>query len=310
MFCGFFGYNVPVFRFGRRKRDLGILSGLRSDPTGTLIVLLYQIPAILIALTLHELAHGYVAYRCGDNTAQMMGRLTFNPLKHLDPIGTLFMLLFGFGWAKPVPVNPRNYRNFKRDDLLVSLAGITANFCLFCFAMLVMTGVNELLWKAELWTMNQPPLNLYPLLTRRDFLSFEGFNFYSVLSGQNVLFVRSAGASSGYVLGADNFDAFTYYLRTPWLLYVQRFFMYFARINLSLAVFNLLPIPPLDGYHVVNDIFLQGKLHIPPRVMNLIMIGLMALMYFTDIITTVISKAVYFVQGGVLSAILWIFGLG
>ena len=74
---------------------MGILSGLRSDPVGTLIVLLYQIPAILIALTLHELAHGYVAYRCGDPTAQMMGRLTFNPLKHLDPIGTLLMVLCG-----------------------------------------------------------------------------------------------------------------------------------------------------------------------------------------------------------------------
>ena len=287
---------------------MGILSALRSDPVGTIIILLYQIPAILIALTLHELSHGYVAYKCGDPTAKMMGRLSFNPLKHLDPLGTAFMVLFGFGWAKPVPVNPRNYKNFRRDDLLVSLAGIAMNFCLFFLTMLLMAGINELLWKPELWALGKASSSM-TLLNRRDFLSFEGFNFYSVMSGQNVLFAASAGANSGYVLGSGS-DAFTYYLRTPWLLYVQRFFMYFARINLSLAVFNLIPIPPLDGYHVVNDIFLRGRLHIPAKAMNIIMIAMLALFYFTDIFTTIISKAVYFVQGGVLSAILAVFGWG
>ena len=89
---------------------LSILSQLQSDPVSTLIALLYRVPAVLIALTLHELAHGYVALRCGDPTAQMMGRLSFNPLRHLDPVGTAFMLLFGFGWARPVPVNPRNFK--------------------------------------------------------------------------------------------------------------------------------------------------------------------------------------------------------
>ena len=287
---------------------MGILSALQSDPVGTLIILLYQIPAILIALTLHELSHGYVAYRCGDPTAKMMGRLTFNPLKHLDPIGTAFMVLFGFGWARPVPVNPRNYRHFRRDDLLVSVAGVVMNFGLFFVGMLLMAGVNELLWKPELWELGRQS-SMAEQLTRRDFLSFEGFNFYSVISGENVLFAASAGANSGYVLGSGA-DAFSYYLRTPWLLYVQRFLMYFTRINLSLAVFNLIPIPPLDGYHVVNDIFLRGRLHIPARAMNLIMMAMLALFYFTDIFSTVISKAVYFVQGGVLSAILAVFGWG
>ena len=125
---------------------MGILSGLQSDPQGTLILLLYRIPAILIALTLHELAHGYVALRCGDPTAQMMGRLSFNPLRHLDPIGTLFMLLFGFGWARPVPVNPRNFKNFRRDDLLVSIAGVVTNFCLFFLSMLIMVLTTTLLF--------------------------------------------------------------------------------------------------------------------------------------------------------------------
>ena len=86
--------------------------------------------------------------------------------------------------------------------------------------------------------------------------------------------------------------------------------MFFARVNLSLAVFNLIPIPPLDGYHVVNDIFLRGRLHIPAKVMNVLMIGMLALFYFTNIFSTAISTAVYFVQGGVLNAILWVFGLG
>ena len=311
------------------QENLGILSSLQSDPRGTIIILLYQIPAILIALTLHELSHGYVAYRCGDPTAKMMGRLSFNPLKHLDPIGTLFMLLFGFGWARPVPVNPRNYKHYRRDDLLVSIAGITMNFCLFFVTMLLLTGINQLLWKPELWTLGS-------LTTPQEFLSFQGMNFYSVLGGENYVivenaaqYVRGVEGSSIYLspltpaqlrnmsivfdsTGAYYFavDGLADYLRTPWLIYVQRFLMFFARINLSLAVFNLIPIPPLDGYHVVNDIFLRGRLHIPAKVINVLMIGMLALFYFTNVFSTAISTAVSFIQGGVLNAILWIFGLG
>ena len=94
------------------------------------------------------------------------------------------------------------------------------------------------------------------------------------------------------------------------MMYIQRFLMYFTRINLSLAVFNLLPIPPLDGYHVVNDIFLRGRLHIPAKVVNVLMIGMLILLYFTSFISTAISTAVSFVQGTVVSGILTVFGLG
>jgi Zn-dependent protease len=87
-------------------------------------------PPLLMALTLHEFAHGYVAYRLGDPTAKTLGRLTLNPLKHLDPIGTLAFFLIKFGWAKPVPVNPNYFKNPKRDMLWVALAGPVTNLLL------------------------------------------------------------------------------------------------------------------------------------------------------------------------------------
>ncbi len=89
-----------------------------------------QIPVLLFALTLHEVAHGYVAFRLGDPTAKQLGRLSLNPLKHLDPIGTIAFILIKFGWAKPVPVNPNYFRNPRRDMLLVALAGPLTNLVL------------------------------------------------------------------------------------------------------------------------------------------------------------------------------------
>jgi len=84
-------------------------------------------PAILFGLTIHEFSHGWVAWQLGDPTAKMMGRLTLNPLKHLDPIGTIALFLFRFGWAKPVPIDPRNFRHPTRDMAISSLAGPAAN---------------------------------------------------------------------------------------------------------------------------------------------------------------------------------------
>lgn len=99
--------------------------------------LIIQIPVLLLALTAHEFAHGYVAYKLGDPTAKSLGRLTMNPLKHLDPIGTIALFIIGFGWAKPVPVNPNNLRNPKSDMLKVALAGPATNLGLaLIFAIL------------------------------------------------------------------------------------------------------------------------------------------------------------------------------
>ncbi len=89
-----------------------------------------QIPPLLLALTLHEYAHGYVAYRFGDPTAKNAGRLTLNPLSHLDPMGTLAFIVIKIGWAKPVPVNPVYFRNPRKDMLWVALAGPAANLLL------------------------------------------------------------------------------------------------------------------------------------------------------------------------------------
>ena len=102
------------------------------------------IPAVLIALMFHELAHGLVAYWLGDDTAKRAGRLTLNPLDHLDPLGTLCMIFFGFGWAKPVPVNTSRFRHRKVGMALTALAGPLANFLLsFVLIFAVLSGSHK-----------------------------------------------------------------------------------------------------------------------------------------------------------------------
>ena len=105
-----------------------LLSG--GDFLSILATLLLTLPIMMLALSFHETAHGFVAWRCGDNTAYNLGRLTLNPIRHLDPAGFVCLLIFGFGWAKPVPINTRNFRNPKRGMALSALAGPVANLLL------------------------------------------------------------------------------------------------------------------------------------------------------------------------------------
>lgn len=259
-----------------------MLDYLQQDPGGFLLFMLYRAPAVLLALTLHELAHGYMALRSGDPTAQMMGRLTLNPLKHLDPIGTLSLFLLGFGWAKPVPVNPANFRRGRRDDLLVSLAGVTVNFLLF----LVMTMLAIPLGHA-LYT----PQALQQLGGFRFFLAF-GETGYTMQ-----LFPEYAGTLSVA-------------LKTPWLLHLQRFVLHSCMINLGLTVFNLLPIPPLDGFHVFNDILLGGRLKLSSKSFRIAQAGLMILLFTTNVVGSVVSFLMNNVQAGVLTVILPLLGGG
>ena len=130
------------------------------------------------------------------------------------------------------------------------------------------------------------------------------FAVLAVFSSQDMLFVQAAGTKAYYLEGAAGF------LRVPWLIYVQRFLMHFSMINLGLAVFNLLPIPPLDGYHVLNDVFLRGKLHLSPKVLQGMTVGLLILFYATRFLSEWIGKAVNAIQGGAVAGILAIFGLG
>lgn len=105
------------------------------DSKVKIIIFLTYAFAIMLALTIHEFAHAFVAYKLGDRTAKSYGRLSLNPMVHFDVLGLISFVLFGFGWAKPVPINPYNFRNIKKDTFLVSIAGITANLILtfvFC----------------------------------------------------------------------------------------------------------------------------------------------------------------------------------
>lgn len=155
-----------------------------------IIEIILRIPALLLAFSVHECAHGYVAMKLGDPTARNLGRLTLNPLKHLDPFGTICMVLFGFGWAKPVPINARYFKKPRRDMALTAVAGPLSNLILaflgvfiYCFALYAATDLI-------------PP-------------------------------------SSEYMIKV-------------WTLTLN-FLSIFIVLNVSLAVFNLLPVPPLDG---------------------------------------------------------------
>lgn len=158
-------------------------------------VILYTAPAILFAVTCHEYAHGRVSEYLGDPTPRASGRLTLNPLKHLDLWGTLCLLFFHVGWAKPVPISPYYYRNRRKGIILVSLAGPTANFLVALISVLA----EGLLVK------------------------------YGSYRSELVMIL---------ILLAE----------------------YSARINIGLAVFNLIPIPPLDGSKILGELFFSIKM--------------------------------------------------
>ncbi len=249
-----------------------MLETLFRDPLWFLEYSLYRIPAVLIALILHECAHGLAAYRLGDPTAKLMGRLSLNPLRHLDPLGTVLMFLVGFGWAKPVPVNPRYFRRPHRDDLIVSLAGITMNLILFVLFTVGIVAAGSLMWKPEVFRANALE-------------EWAGIN-----SDVQSLILTGYG------------DRLASYMSRPGLLWLVRFLMQAAAVNLYLAIFNLLPVPPLDGSHVLNDLILKKNLFVRPQVARAGIAAVM-LLSFTGILGKALGAAAGFVQGGLLRLI-------
>ena len=117
-----------------------ILSG--GDTREIILNLLLLIPVVLLSLSIHEAAHGYIAYKMGDPTAYNLGRVTINPAKHLDPMGSLCMLVFGYGWAKPVPINARNFKNPKRGMAFTAIAGPISNLLLGLVSVILYCSVN------------------------------------------------------------------------------------------------------------------------------------------------------------------------
>lgn len=118
--------------------------------------LIYNLPGLFVAIIFHELAHGFMAYILGDDTAKNAGRLTLNPIKHIDPMGFICLLIFKFGWAKPVPIDSRNFKHRKRDTILVSLAGPFINFILailISFILLFVRVKNPLVQKIMIITL-------------------------------------------------------------------------------------------------------------------------------------------------------------
>lgn len=253
-----------------------MLEYLRRDPLAFLQFMLYRAPAVLLAFTLHEAAHGYMALRAGDTTARDLGRLSLNPLKHLDPIGTLFLFFMGFGWAKPVPVNPNRFRNGRKDDLKVSLAGVTVNFALFFVFTLISIIIGQFLYHEEISASK----DLMELL-----LKFDSPGFYIQIYPEYV-------------------DRLEGMLRSPFLLHIQRFVLQFCMLNLGLCLFNLLPIPPLDGFHVFNDILLGGRLRLDHKAFQIAQLALFVILFTTDLIGKLVGAVLTFVQGNVLTAML------
>jgi Zn-dependent protease len=202
---------------------MGLINLLFKDPLAFVLV---AIP-LLYSIILHELAHGWVAYKMGDSTAKWLGRLSLNPIKHLDPIGTIMLFVFGFGWAKPVPVNFNNLRDERKGIIFVSAAGIAANIILAFFSFLLLR-----------------------LLTPSPF---------GILST---------------------------------ILY------YFAQINIMLAAFNLIPIPPLDGSKILMGFLSRRAQYTLERIEPYGMFIIIALLYLG-----VLNPLIVFLRQAILSVI-------
>ena len=216
-----------------------LLSG-NIDFVGVIIYILSSLAVIFLTLPVHEFAHGFAATKLGDPTPRYQGRMTLNPFVHIDWIGAACILLFGFGWAKPVQVNSNNFRNPKRDMAVTALAGPLSNL-IVAFAALLINNI----------------LSLIALKTLISAFYYLGFFFY-----------------------------------------------YIALINVSLAVFNLIPIPPLDGSRLLSALLPYRYYYALMRYERYIFFGLIALLWIG-----VLDIPLNFLTGAVMSFLKSIAGL-
>jgi Zn-dependent protease len=211
-----------------------IRDGVLDDPAAWFMNIIIMLPGIVIGLSFHEYAHALVAYKLGDDTPKIQGRVTINPLAHIDPIGFLAILLIRFGWGKPVEIYPGNFKNRRRDSILVSLAGVMMNLFLAIFFTLAL----KLL------------------------LTVVGINFFIAGMGNSIFM----------------------------MIY------YVIFINLMLMVFNLLPVPPLDGFSIVTEVFNLRKSEFFYWVSNKGFLILMVLIVF-NITGLILTPTIDFLMG-------------
>src|SRR5580698_8379317 len=193
------------------------------------VLVIFQVVVLVLAFSVHECAHAWAAWRLGDPTAKMLGRLTLNPLKHLDPFGSVIFPLIGlfyggmlFGWAKPTPVTARNFKNYRRDDILVTLAGPASNLISATVALILLLVIKH------------------------------------VVPG-GLLAVATAVALASHIPGISTENL-------PALFPIALFLYFVILINLLLFVFNLIPIPPLDGSHILRHFLPYKALQVYDRV--------------------------------------------
>lgn len=218
---------------------LSTLAQYITNP-GALFALLVSVPGVLLAITFHEFAHGYAAYKLGDNTAKNEGRLSLNPLDHLDPIGTLMLLFAGFGWGKPVHVNPTNYTrkiSMEKGEAIVSVAGPLTNILL---AFLLALAYEAL-------------------------IKFASVEFLVSTVGNIIKLIIGAAIS----------------------------------INIGLGVFNLIPLPPLDGSKIIMP-FLPYNAKQWFRNNEQIFYIIFVVIWITGIASIIISPAISGITSGIM----------
>lgn len=215
--------------------------GLTSDPQGWILSKILIVPGIIIGLTFHEFAHAFVADRLGDDTPRLQGRVTLNPMAHIDWMGLAALFFVGFGWGQPVQINPYNFKNRRRDEFLVSIAGVVMNLLL----AVVFTFVVKILLVAGLsWSTGGFGDSLWECL------------------------------------------------------------LYIIQINLVLMIFNLIPVPPLDGFNIIAQIFNFGQKEI---YWKLYQYGnwLLVILIITGITGMIISPCVNFLYNLLVSLIIY-----